>query len=75
MSVGRCLTRALEITELPRSEWQAAVEALPDSCAHTDVCGQPHSCRKRISAFLRVQWQIAARKEALALSKRGGNEQ
>lgn len=61
----------MEIAGLPRSEWRGAVEVLPDSCAHADVCGQPHSCRKRIAAFLRVQWHIQVHKERRAAQGAG----
>lgn len=60
MAATHCLGAfASRIRTLPRSQWKAEVEALPERCPHR--CGV--HCRQFCAAFARMQWRMAALRE------------
>lgn len=69
MGVNRCLTQALLIAQKPRPRWKQEIAQIPEDCQAPGVCTGGIGCRERIAAYLRVQWQMIERREAL---KAGG---
>jgi len=68
MGVSCCLLQALDIGRKPRTEWKAAIEAIPVECPHRAVCTGGIGCRERIADYMRMQWNMAAARTA----RRGG---
>ena len=50
---------AQAIRKLPREQWKAELDALPEKCPHG--CGV--DCRPFCTAFARVQWRMAVMRE------------
>jgi len=57
------MKQSLDIARTPEGEWPASINALPETCAHSD-CGAPRSCRARAADYLRTQWRIRRLLEA-----------
>lgn len=68
--VGCCLHHGLAIGRSPRSEWAGAIAQLPVDCQRPGSCSGAAGCRERISDFLRVQYQVQARRERVMGEKR-----
>lgn len=64
MSISNCLDHAMRIQRLPREQWRAELDALPERCTHPDDCGEPRNCRQRNREFLRAQVEIAKYRRA-----------
>lgn len=64
MGVSCCLLQALEIGRKPRSEWKAAIEAVPVDCPKPAICSGGVGCRERIAAYMRMQWNMMERRTA-----------
>jgi len=56
--------QALEIGRKPRSEWKAAIDAVPIDCPTPTVCTGGVGCRERIAAYMRMQWNMMERRGA-----------
>ena len=60
MSATLCLCPFAErIRKLPRSEWKAEVESLPEQCPNGCVV----DCRSFCAAYARMQWRMADLRE------------
>lgn len=68
MSVSHCMGQALDIAQLPRDQWAAAIAKVRVECPHADCTGGI-GCQQRIREYLQMQWRMLARREA---GKRGG---
>jgi len=55
--------QAMAIARTPRATWAGQIDALPDGCDRLDCTGE-RSCQRRIREYLRMQYRIAARREA-----------
>jgi hypothetical protein len=65
MSVSRCMQSALQIAQtLPRAQWGDVTAALPEACPHSDCTGET-GCRERVRDYLRTQYRMQARRDAL----------
>lgn len=71
MSISRCLTAAANMaSRTPRADWKAQIETYPEACQHPSVCTGGVGCRARIADYLRVQFQVQARRERIKAGKR-----
>src|SRR5574337_573986 len=58
MSVSRCLGPASDaLGGIPRAQWKAYLDALPEACPHRDCTAKP-GCRGYVSDYFRMQWRI-----------------
>lgn len=55
--------RARAIANTPNATWAEQIQKIPDVCPSPQECGQPHSCRVRNAAYLRVQWRMHGKRE------------
>jgi hypothetical protein len=62
MGVSCCLLQAIEIGRKPRHEWKPAIDALPVECPNVGICTGGVGCRERIADYLRMQWNMMARR-------------
>jgi len=69
VSVSTCIIKALDIARVPRQQWKAAIDALPEACQTPSVCTGGIGCRQRLAEYLRVQYLAQARRERM---KAGG---
>ncbi|TFZ46108.1 hypothetical protein E5C33_07500 [Stenotrophomonas maltophilia] len=65
MGVNRCLTQALLIAKKPRGQWKGGIAQLPEACQAPGICSGGIGCRERLADYLRVQWRMIERREAL----------
>lgn len=70
MGVNRCLTQALLIAQKARPCWKDEIAQIPESCQAPGICTGGIGCRERIAAYLRVQWQMIERREALKAGRK-----
>lgn len=61
--VGCCLHHALAIGQAPRDTWAAAIAQLPEACQQPGTCSGADGCRQRVADYLRVQYQVQARRQ------------
>jgi hypothetical protein len=59
--ISWCLPHADRIARMPRVQWKAELDALPDGCDRPDCTGV-RSCQQRVRQFLRDQVAIAKRR-------------
>lgn len=64
MSVSCCLLKALDIGRKPRTEWKAAIKAIPAECPCASICTGGIGCRERVAAYMRMQWNMMERRAA-----------
>lgn len=69
MGVNRCLTQALLIAQKPRNQWKGEIAQVPEACQAPGVCSGGIGCRARLADYLRAQWQIIERREALKVGR------
>lgn len=63
MSVSRCLGQAVAaLGGVPREEWKAYLDALPETCPHPD-CTTKLGCRGYVAEYFRMQWRIRGAQE------------
>ncbi|MHC1664743.1 hypothetical protein ACODUI_06310 [Stenotrophomonas geniculata] len=63
--MNRCLTQALLIAQKPRNQWKGEIAQAPEACQAPGVCSAGIGCRARLADYLRVQWRMIERREAL----------
>lgn len=69
MSVSRCLGPAVAaLSGVERAHWKAYIDALPETCPHSDCTAQP-GCRGLVAAYFRLQWNAQARRERAQKSR------